>query len=493
MSILPIFLSLFFLNSSLTRILTKDSNPKCQQDLIDQLTGPHFQENSQDDMSPEMSETQMIQEICPGIQTSCCSYQELEHIMSIFDTNLDNLRNLKDLIHNIVEQILNLGHSDRMLLLNELKNSQQFEINNSDPMYIRFVSALDYVVNNYDQIQVRIESSFRFSSELNAAYACALCEESNQQQISLLKSESTNDGFIPLSFNLDTNNCKEMLFRTEAYLLLQFEADLYEIYNVMTPLSAIVSKAIPMPLEFIAKDQLPSLKIMLEKCQAVDSFSTDPECTGLCLRLGFNNDSLFHFIDKQMMAFKIILDNRQMALNQITSDENDIQQYNELKETCIFGSFLISVGQSNYLRDAKLTMQDGTGFSLINYLSSPLDIFQKMGYNEYPLNEDQSEGSERRRASLNLSISQCHSNMTKEFDRGRESQPTFEMSLSLKQIEQNNSVNLVLLEIYNHSHDSLSIHNQIVVLAGQKKVNQKDMDEDTLNNSTQNKRMIVIN
>ena len=493
MSILPIFLSLFFLNSSLTRILAKDPNPNCQQDLINQLTGPHFKENTQEDMSHDMSETEMIQETCPGMQMSCCSSQELDHIMSIFDTNLDNLRNLKDLMHNIVEQIYNLGHSDRMMLLNELKNSQQFEINNSDPMYIRFVSALDYVMNNHEQIQVRIESSFRFSSELNAAYACALCEQSNQQQISLLKSEKTSDGLIPLSFNFDTNNCKEMLFRTEAYLLLQFEADLNEIYNVMTPLSAIVSKTIPKPLEFIAKDQLPSLKIMLEKCQSVDSFSTDPECTGLCLRLGFNNDSLFHFIDKQMMAFKIILDNRQMALNQITSDENDIEQYNELKETCLFDSFLISVGQSNYLKDAALTLQDGTGFNLINYLNSPFDIFQKMGYNEYPLNDGQSESSERRRASLNLSISQCLSFKTKEFDRERASQPTFEMSFSLKQIEQDNSVNLVLLEIYNHSHDSISIHNKMIVLTDQKRVNQKDMDEDTFAKTFQNNRTIVIN
>ena len=172
--------------------------------------------------------------------------------------------------------------------------------------------------------------------------------------------------------------------------------DFNEIYKVMIPLAKAVGKEIQKPFELISKEQLPALKIILEKCQILENFSLDNECTGICMRLAFNNDSIFQFIDQHMIAFSIILGNRQMKGNEIGSDQKDIEKYQGLKKTASFRSYLDKEsGQNNQnlMTSENIKITDQKGLNFVNFMGAPFDIFQKLGYNEYPLEQNTSQVS----------------------------------------------------------------------------------------------------
>lgn len=475
-------------------ILTLRQGQNNTPSLAKLLTGPNFKEIAYD-APQDVSELEMIQELCPEMQSPICTFQELNYIKSIFDLNLGKLKNLKNLIHSIIKKLSAMSEQDRSLILNELKNGGQLEINKSDPRYSSFIRSLDYLVTNAKHIHGRIEAAFRFSSEINAAFFCGLFETENQNNISVRQIASNKSNSqsnqIQLEMRVDSANCKEILFRPEAYHLLQLESDLNEIYNVMTPISTTVDKEIKRPFDFISKEQLPALKVILEKCQILENFGQDTECTGICKRLAFNNDSIFQFIDQHMMAFSIILGNRQMRENEISSDQKDIEKYQNLQKSASFSSFLDkehNQTDENIVGAGIITIADNLGLNFANFMNAPFDIIQKLGYNEYPLEEETSKVSGRKHASL----SESYSFSTSQLNYERDQSPHFDLSQSVSKIENDMSVKVILEEAYNHSQNSLSSLNFDLLFEPEKHAKKvKDNDED-LTLKQNNKSLLII-
>lgn len=400
----------------------------CQRGFVSSILSPFFSDfpaTSTDDVSE-------LEGLCPGLEHSCCTSEHVQKMKEIFEANAERLEKYFALLKGLFTEVSAISGEQMEVIINDLVNVQAFSKDLEDPLYLRFLTAYEYIKSNIGQIVYRLESYFFSVLDMNSAFLCSVCDATNHR--SLVSFEQGH-----LSLKLSLNDCDALLRDHRVQDSFIMVTDIGYLYYFFERAVELFDLSLTITQAFPDATLIPSIVEKLNTCIG-NHFLSDHFCQSACQSVDFHGTVSYFDYRADVVYFKLLLDNLLMKHNKVLSDEELQTAYNDLfDEINVVNMF--SQDEDNEVvlyKNVNLLVRADDGWAFSKYMGQSLflgDLYQE-AWNMF----EQIDASER--------------SYKEEFDRGRESMLSADFTMEQQSVRSGISVDLQMQIMYNHSANS---------------------------------------
>lgn len=252
--------------------LLKINNDSCRREVL-QMYLPTA------NLSSATSPSKDMLEMCPNLEESCCTAEELGFLHG-------QVMRKKPLLDKFVEHYLDLQTRILSLSKENIKMLQvSMERTRCKNKEGNLDVALDVLKSRKGDLEERLLASVAHFSKLGSSFACSLCEQKNGF---FFKTKPPNKAMI--SVNIDT--CNDVFPASNSSKIFGFFNDAYFVNLFVESLSCIAFS--PFSLEPVLDDvRLGDILHQADKCREVGDWAENPRCLTVCSSLPFINQNIF--------------------------------------------------------------------------------------------------------------------------------------------------------------------------------------------------------
>lgn len=305
-----------------------------------------------------------VHDLCPNIHQSCCSFEQLVEIHGQAKKSFEKSIKFAEILVDLVNNVANMTSQTKDAVVERVTNSNCFW---EDDKGHSFLTALEHLKNNRDEINDSIRRGIEYYSIKNANFACTLCDQSSHEAI-ITKRRQT-----PI-IQIDTKQCKMFFGNPETHHVVNTIINIRQIYTVYGGLACSKDlKHFKGDVSEIAfPEQLSEVSGYYQSCGNSNEMMKNKSCQAICEEMVFFNANYFAKYMEDLFAFKLM---GEMWINNIEYEKEGLEiPFDKMVEEVGYYYWVQPRGKSGIEKLPK-QYSYGTGWNIMTHSFVTQDAF----------------------------------------------------------------------------------------------------------------------